>query len=171
MLEKIKARVKLSDLFDVLGVRVKGRHASCPLHEDRTPSLSFKDNEGLWYCFVCGVGGDVVNLVMESQGLSFKESLAWLNDKFSLGLTSKKPKRNFYLESLNENYQALRDSFLIEFDENCERHYELMKTPEYLWSSDDYLFEYQYDEKQNLIEQKLRELENARYKLRRTASQ
>lgn len=170
MLEQIKAKVKLSDLFDVLGVRVRGRHASCPLHDDKRPSMSFNDNTGLWYCFVCSVGGDMVTLVMETQGLKFKESLVWINEKFSLGINNQKAKKNHYLEALNENYQILKDCLNQEFDQNCERHYRLMKEPEYLWDADDYTFEYLYHDKQDFIETKLRELENARYKLRRTAS-
>jgi DNA primase len=34
----------------------------CPLHEDRTPSLSVNLNEGLWYCFSCGEKGNYEQL-------------------------------------------------------------------------------------------------------------
>lgn len=171
LVDEIKQRVTMRDLLDCLGVKVKGHTACCPLHQDTTPSLSFNDKTGLWYCFVCGVGGDVVELVMKLESISFQEALTWLNDKFSLGLTNKKPKRNYYLEALNENYQAFKDSFNLEFNQNCLRYYDLMQTPNYLWTKDDYLFELIYHDKMDLIEKKLRELEDVRFKLRRNAPQ
>jgi hypothetical protein len=34
----------------------------CPLHDDHDPSLLVDPKEGVWHCFPCGVGGDVVTL-------------------------------------------------------------------------------------------------------------
>lgn len=175
MIQEIKDRVSVRDLLDFLGVTVKGRLASCPLHPDRRPSFTFNEN-GLWYCFVCGVGGDVVTLVMKSQGLTFKDSLSWLNHTFSLGLSYRKPKPNPYLEALNANYKILKSSLKDEFNANCEAHYRRQWASgglEYggfwFWTAKDYTAELIYDEKQDLIESQLRELEHARFKLRREA--
>ena len=41
------------------GINVMGH---CPLHEDRTPSLSIHSEEGLWKCHSCGEGGDIEKL-------------------------------------------------------------------------------------------------------------
>lgn len=38
------------------------RMFSCPLHEDRTPSLSINMEEGLWKCHSCGNAGDIEKL-------------------------------------------------------------------------------------------------------------
>jgi DNA primase len=38
------------------------RMFSCPLHEDRTPSLSINMEEGLWKCHSCGEGGNIEKL-------------------------------------------------------------------------------------------------------------
>lgn len=172
MLDKIKQRVSLQDLLDTLGVKVKGHTALCPLHQDTRASFGFNNKKGLWYCFVCNKGGDIATLVMETQGLDFKESLNWLNDTFSLGLTHKKPKRNYHLEALNENYQLLKSSLKQEFNDNCERYYELMQQtrtqnyPYLFWTAKDYTFEILYHEYQDSLESKLRELEDVRFKLR-----
>lgn len=175
-IDSIKARVSIRDLFDHYGIVVRRRVVLCPLHPDKTPSMSFSE-DGLWYCFVCGTGGDIIKLVMLLEKLDFKESLKWLNDKFSLGLTEEKPKRNYYLEALNKNYQILKESLEKEFNDNCKRYYELMDMvrtqhfPYLFWSKEDYTFEHTYQDRQDFIESKLRELENARYRLRRTSSQ
>ena len=170
MIEQIKGLVSIKDVLEFLGCRVKNKTACCPIHQDKNPSLSFRN--GLWYCFVCGLGGDVITLVEKTQGLSFKDSLSWLNNTFSLNLTTKKPQRNFYLEALTENYQVLKDSIQGEIDELIEFHHRLMDRirglhfPEFWLTANEWTFEYTYDDKLNHLEDKLRELENARYKLR-----
>lgn len=170
MLEAIKARIHIRDLFEVMGIKCKVKTASCPLHHDTRPSMSFND-KGLWYCFVCGVGGDIVRLVMLVENLGFKESLHWLNNKFSLGLTDEIPKKDPYLEALNENYTLLKESLEQESEDYRKRHFKLSKKKQHLWHADDFTFEELYEEKMDFIQQKLRELENARYKLRRNSSQ
>lgn len=40
----------------------------CPLHEDRTPSLSVNLNTGLWVCFSCGEKGTVQKLARICDG-------------------------------------------------------------------------------------------------------
>jgi len=47
----------------------------CPFHDDQHPSLSVNEEKGLFHCFGCGVGGDVIRFVELIEGLSFKEAL------------------------------------------------------------------------------------------------
>lgn len=172
MVEAIKDRVSIQDVLEHLGVVVKGHTALCPLHPDRTPSLSFKDN--LWYCFVCSIGGDVITLVEKTQNLSFKDALHWINEEFSLGLTNRKPKRNYYLEAINENYLILKEQLHKEFSSLCNRYYGLMEsfqTQFWEWTAGDYTFLETYHDRLDNIEISLKELEDARTNLRRDATQ
>lgn len=50
----------------------------CPLHDDRDPSLRLNDDEGLWYCFPCGEGGDLIELAQAAQGYDFPEAVEWI---------------------------------------------------------------------------------------------
>ena len=43
----------------------------CPFHEERTPSFSVDPERGLYHCFGCGVGGDAIRFVMETDQLDF----------------------------------------------------------------------------------------------------
>jgi len=46
----------------------------CPKHEENRPSCKiYKDNR--WYCFSCGEGGDVIDLVIHRHHLTFKEAV------------------------------------------------------------------------------------------------
>ena len=51
----------------------------CPFHADKNPSLSVNDERGLFHCFACGVGGDVIEFVKRSEKVSFKEALKLLS--------------------------------------------------------------------------------------------
>lgn len=50
----------------------------CLFHQERTASLRFNDPKGTFYCFGCGSSGDIVELVMRHEGLSFPDALRWL---------------------------------------------------------------------------------------------
>ena len=51
--------------------------ASCPLHEDKTPSLSIsphKGRSGLWHCFSCDASGDAIELFRRTNHCGFSEA-------------------------------------------------------------------------------------------------
>lgn len=47
--------------------------AKCPFHPDKTASLYLKNN--FFHCFGCDKSGDVIDFVMETEGMSFKEAI------------------------------------------------------------------------------------------------
>lgn len=57
------------------GINVMAR---CPLHEDRTPSLSIHSEEGLWKCHSCGEGGGIEKLA-KIVGHEFDDE--WYQDR------------------------------------------------------------------------------------------
>jgi DNA primase len=51
----------------------------CPFHSEKTPSFSVSSADNVYYCFGCGVRGDVIDFVMEREQVDFAravESLA-----------------------------------------------------------------------------------------------
>lgn len=50
----------------------------CPFHGEKTPSFSVTPEKGLFYCFGCGKGGDLLRFVMDYEGSSFPEALETL---------------------------------------------------------------------------------------------
>src|SRR5689334_4070405 len=65
------------------GARLVGR---CPFHEERTPSFSVNPSLGLYHCFGCHKGGDVISFVRETQGLDFAGAIEWLAERFRIEL-------------------------------------------------------------------------------------
>jgi DNA primase len=47
----------------------------CPFHAEKSPSFSINAEEGLYYCFGCGKGGDVITFVREVEHLDFAEAV------------------------------------------------------------------------------------------------
>ena len=46
------------------GIDVNSRNkACCPFHDERTPSFTLNPDKGLYKCFGCGAGGDVIKLI------------------------------------------------------------------------------------------------------------
>ncbi|MCD6495126.1 DNA primase [Candidatus Bipolaricaulota bacterium] len=69
------------------GSNYKGR---CPFHKDDTPSFSVSPEKGLWHCFGCGAGGDVIGFVMKIENISFVEAAERLATEAGLSFTSHK---------------------------------------------------------------------------------
>ncbi|MGW3323859.1 CHC2 zinc finger domain-containing protein [Streptomyces virginiae] len=49
--------------------------AKCPLHDDNTPSFSYRLDEGLWNCHSCGNGGDSFTLIEKYHELQLHKTL------------------------------------------------------------------------------------------------
>jgi DNA primase len=67
--------------------RVGQRHVGlCPFHDERTPSFSVSADRGLYYCFGCGVSGDGIRFVQETEGLDFRQAIEHLADRYGVEL-------------------------------------------------------------------------------------
>ena len=49
--------------------------ACCPFHKEKTPSFTCSSEKGLYYCFGCQEGGDIIAFLMKMESLSFNEAL------------------------------------------------------------------------------------------------
>ncbi len=68
------------------GKRYKGL---CPLHKEKTPSFSVEPQQGLFYCFGCGQGGDAIRLHQLLSGDDFPAAIEALAGRYGIPL----PKR------------------------------------------------------------------------------
>jgi DNA primase len=55
----------------------------CPLHEETCPSFYVNPRKNLFYCHGCGQGGDLIRFVQLFQHLSFRQSLAYLQEELA----------------------------------------------------------------------------------------
>ncbi len=66
--------------------RGKRYHGLCPLHKEKTPSFSCDPDQGLFYCFGCGAGGDAIKLHMLATGDDFPAAIEALAQRYGIPL-------------------------------------------------------------------------------------
>lgn len=78
---------------EIVGAYVTLRNAGggslkglCPFHDEKTPSFQVTPARGLYYCFGCGEGGDVITFLQKIDNLSFTEAVQTLADKVGVQL-------------------------------------------------------------------------------------
>ena len=100
----------------------KGRYywSRCPFHGEKTPSLCFNDADGMFYCYGCHIGGDVIKFVMQIESLTFTEAIRTLADWANMEV----PER-FDGSSNNENIEIAkkRKDRLLSLMKLSARHY------------------------------------------------
>lgn len=91
--EDIDALRERATIEDIVSERVTLRQAGydamkglCPFHDERTPSFQIRPNLGLWHCFGCDQGGDVISFVQQADTLSFIEAVEYLAGRFGIEL-------------------------------------------------------------------------------------
>ena len=78
VLKEINANADLlSYAQQVLELEKRGNDyfAHCPLHEDKTPSLSFSPDVNSYYCFSFVKSGGIIGFLMDFEGLSFAKAV------------------------------------------------------------------------------------------------
>jgi DNA primase len=82
-----------SAIEEVVGEYLQLRNAGggslkglCPFHDEKTPSFNVTPARGLWYCFSCTDGGDVIKFVQKIDSLSFAEAIERLAARAGIDL-------------------------------------------------------------------------------------
>ena len=90
-LTELKSRLDTVSIISRYVTLIKsgnGFKAKCPFHKDDTPSMTVSAEKGLWHCFGCGEGGDVIGFVMKIERLTFIEAVRRLAEEVGLSFDS-----------------------------------------------------------------------------------
>ncbi len=107
--------IAANNIVDVIGSYIpltkKGSNymALCPFHKEKTPSFSVNEEKGIFKCFGCGKGGNVITFVMEYEKISFPEALKLLADR--AGLKYSDVKSNKTIDNLYKIYQLANEYY------------------------------------------------------------
>ena len=81
---ELKARHPLGDAVESAGVALRGkgrvRQGVCPFHQEAEGSFTVYADTEKFYCFGCGAGGDVLDFVQRTEGLTLPEAIRRLDD-------------------------------------------------------------------------------------------
>ena len=86
-LDRLKDRNRIED---VMRSYVTLKHAGhnlkclCPFHSEKTPSCTVYTDNGSFYCFGCGAGGDVITFIMKIENLDYIEAVRFLAQRAGL---------------------------------------------------------------------------------------
>jgi len=85
--DKIQEIRGATDIVEYIGtfVRLKKRGKNyiglCPFHSEKTPSFNVSPDKGMYYCFGCSRGGDVIKFVMEWEKATYVEAIEILAER------------------------------------------------------------------------------------------
>jgi len=109
-IQKINDEARVEEVVGEF-VALKKRGANmiglCPFHNEKTPSFYVSPAKGIYKCFGCGKAGGPVNFLMESQQMTYVETLRYLAAKY-----------NIAIEETEQNPQAkeeagIRESIIV----------------------------------------------------------
>ncbi|MYB02914.1 MAG: DNA primase [Acidimicrobiaceae bacterium] len=136
-------------------VKRSGRQwmARCPLHGERTPSLSVSPDNGVYYSFGCQRSGDAITFVQEIEGLDFAGAVEMLAARAGIQLhytsrdeSAARSRRKRLLEAVEKARDFYHQRLLDGRDGGPARHYlrsrgydgELVRRWKLGWAPDDW---------------------------------
>jgi DNA primase len=98
--EVIRQIKDAADLVALVQEKVKlrktgsGWMGACPICQkgNRTANFSVLPAKGSWHCFGCGEGGDAIDFLQQTQGMTFEEALEELSARTGIKLPSREEK-------------------------------------------------------------------------------
>lgn len=83
-LDELRSRADLvSIVSEQVALRRSGRRfvGLCPFHQEKTASFHVDPELGLYHCFGCNAGGNVIGYVMAMERMEFNEAVRYLAEK------------------------------------------------------------------------------------------
>ena len=91
----LKSRHPLGDTVEEAGVELAGRgrvrQGVCPFHDEGEGSFTVYGDTERWYCFGCGLGGDVLDFVQRVEGVGLPGAIRRLQSDGGLTVRSGEP--------------------------------------------------------------------------------
>jgi DNA primase len=118
MIDNLKDKIVLSDeLSKHLKLKKNGDlfWSCCPFHEEKSPSFVINNEKKFYYCFGCGVHGDIFAFYKNYLNKTFSEALHELAPAYGIKINTK-------TKDINNECQAILDVALIIYQENLQKN-------------------------------------------------
>lgn len=122
-IENLKNRIDILEIIThYLELKRVGSNyaATCPFHNEKSPSFMVSPSKGIFHCYGCGIGGDSIKFVMEYEKLNFVEAIEKIADMLDFRLeydNKERVKRTDTLEKVAAFYHTslLDSSSVLEY--------------------------------------------------------
>lgn len=88
-ISELKERNNIEEIIsEYVNINRKGKNllGLCPFHAERTPSFCVYPNNGSFYCFGCGVGGDVITFLRLAEHFDYVEAVKYLAERVGMNV-------------------------------------------------------------------------------------
>ena len=118
----IEQIIDRADIVDVISeyveLKKKGINyqACCPFHQEKTPSFVVNPARGIWHCFGCSKGGNVIGFLMEHETMTFPEAVRALGKRYGITIEEET------LTPEQEQARMKRESMFV-INQRCAEHF------------------------------------------------
>jgi DNA primase len=122
--ESVQQVINRADIVEIIGQFLKLRKrginyiANCPFHNEKTPSFNINPSKGIFKCFGCGKGGDVVTFIEEYEKFSFTEAIRWLARFYHIELQETETSDEYKAHQLVEESLRIVNEFAAQYFED-----------------------------------------------------
>ncbi len=99
----------------------------CPFHGEKTPSFTVYPESGSFYCFGCGVGGDIFTFTKLIENLDYIEAIKLLADKSGIVI----PENGY-----DDSFSKLKERIYDINRETAKFYHEYLMSPNGKWALD-----------------------------------
>ena len=99
----------------------------CPFHNEKTPSFTVYPENGSFYCFGCGVGGDVFSFVRQIENLDYIDAVKLLAERSGVTLPQ---------DGYDDSMQKLKNTIFEINHEAGKFYHQYLLSPEGKWALD-----------------------------------
>ncbi len=101
----------------------------CPFHNEKTPSFTVYPENGSFYCFGCGVGGDVFSFVRHIENLDYIDAVKLLAERSGVTIPQ---------DGYDDSMQKLKNTVFEINRETAKFYHTYLMSPEGKWALDYY---------------------------------
>ncbi len=124
-----------NDIEDVISPYVTLKRAGknlkglCPFHNEKTPSFTIYPENGSFYCFGCGVGGDIFTFIKNIENLDYIEAAKLLAERSGVTIPD---------DGYDDSMQRLKKTILDINRETARFFHNYLMSPDGKWAMDYY---------------------------------
>lgn len=130
IINEIKYRNDIENVISLyVNLKRRGKNlvGLCPFHNEKTPSFTVYPENGSFYCYGCGIGGDVFSFVRQIENLDYIEAVKLLAERSGVLLPQ---------DGYDDSMQKLKNTVFEINRETAKFYHSYLMSPQGKWALD-----------------------------------